>query len=64
MDHVKTLQGIIPICMHCHKIRNEKQIWDRFEIYISEHTAADLSHSICPECMEKFYPEEDGDEDC
>ncbi|MBI9074842.1 MAG: hypothetical protein JEZ02_05450 [Desulfatibacillum sp.] len=57
LDHVKTLQGIIPICMHCHKIRDEKQIWDRLEKYLTERTSAELSHSICPECMEKYYPE-------
>jgi hypothetical protein len=62
LDHVKTLQGIIPICMHCHKIRDERQIWDRLEAYLSEHTSAELSHSICPDCMEKHYPEEDDDE--
>mgnify|MGYP006427182069 CR=1 FL=1 len=55
LDHVKTLQGIIPICMHCHKIRNDKQIWDRLEAYLSEHTEAQLSHGICPDCMEKYY---------
>ena len=62
LDHVKTLQGIIPICMHCHKIRDERQIWDRLEAYLSEHTSAELSHSICPDCMEKHYPEADDDE--
>jgi hypothetical protein len=63
LDHVKTLQGIIPICMHCHKIRDEQQIWDKLEAYLSEHTSAELSHSICPDCMEKYYPEEDDDEE-
>jgi len=55
LDHVKTLQGIIPICMHCHKIRNDKQIWDKLEAYLSEHTEAQLSHGICPECIQKYY---------
>ncbi|MCF8045203.1 MAG: hypothetical protein K9J83_05015 [Desulfarculaceae bacterium] len=63
MDHVKTLQGIIPICMHCHKIRNDKQIWDRLEAYLSEHTEAQLSHGICPECMEKYYSDLYDDDD-
>ncbi|MGM0642598.1 MAG: hypothetical protein ACQETC_02375 [Thermodesulfobacteriota bacterium] len=61
LDHVKTLQGIIPICMHCHKIRNDKQIWDRLEAYLSEHTEAQLSHGICPECVEKYYSDLDDD---
>ncbi|SHL20066.1 hypothetical protein SAMN02745216_04802 [Desulfatibacillum alkenivorans DSM 16219] len=64
LDHVKTLQGIIPICMHCHKIRDEKQIWDRLEKYLTEHTYAELSHSICPECLERLYPDIDDDDEC
>ena len=59
LDHVKTLQGIIPICMHCHKIRGEKQIWDKLEKYLEEHTSAELSHSLCPECAKKHYPDMD-----
>jgi hypothetical protein len=59
LDHVKTLQGIIPICMHCHKIRNDKQVWDRLEAYLTRHTSAELSHSICPECAVKYYPDMD-----
>ena len=57
LDQVKKLKGIVPICMHCHKIRNDEEIWERLEAYISEHTEAELSHGICPECMEKYYPE-------
>ena len=55
MAHVKTLQGLIPICMHCHKIRNDQQNWERLEMYISEHTDAEFSHGLCPECMKKYY---------
>ncbi|MCG8617340.1 MAG: hypothetical protein MI802_14060 [Desulfobacterales bacterium] len=59
LDHVKQLQGIIPICMHCHKIRNDEQIWEQLEAYLDEHTDAQLSHGICPDCMEKYYPDID-----
>ena len=55
LDHVKTLQGIVPICMHCHKIRNDQESWERLEKYITEHTGAEFSHGLCPECAEKFY---------
>lgn len=55
MAHVKTLQGLIPICMHCHKIRNDQQNWERLEMYISEHTDAEFSHGLCPECMKEHY---------
>ncbi len=59
MDHVKTLQGILPICMHCYKIRNDTQAWDRLETYITNHSDAQFSHSICPDCLAEHYPEED-----
>lgn len=56
-DHVKTLQGIIPICMHCHSIRNDQEAWHRLEAYIEQHSEAQFSHSICPKCMKKYYPD-------
>ena len=59
LDHIKTLQGILPICMYCHKIRTDKESWQRLENYICEHSDAEFSHSICPECMEKHFPEND-----
>lgn len=55
--HIKQLQGILPICMHCHKVRDDKEVWQRLDQYIAEHTDAMLSHSLCPECYEKHYPE-------
>jgi len=57
LDHVKTLQGIIPICMHCHSIRNDDAAWNKLEIYIEQHSDAQFSHSICPDCIIKYYPE-------
>ena len=59
LNHVKKLQGIIPICMYCHKIRNDTQAWDRLEIYIRNHSDAEFSHSICPDCAKKHYPDID-----
>lgn len=56
LAHVRTLQGIIPICMYCHKIRTDQESWDRLEKYITEHSDAQLSHGICPECMSRQYP--------
>ena len=56
LDHVKTLQGILPICVHCHKIRNDQESWERIEKYIMEHTDADFTHGLCPECARKHYP--------
>ena len=57
LAHVKTLQGILPICMHCHKIRNDQQSWERLEKYIAKHSDAEFSHGLCPECLEKHYPD-------
>ncbi|MDL1963172.1 MAG: response regulator [Deltaproteobacteria bacterium] len=55
--HVRTLQGILPICMHCHKIQNDQQSWEKLEKYISEHSDAQFSHGLCPECLKKHYPD-------
>jgi phosphoserine phosphatase RsbU/P len=57
LAHIRTLQGILPICMHCHKIRNDSESWQRLEIYLEEHSDAQFSHGLCPECLEKHYPD-------
>ncbi len=55
LEHeIKTLKGIIPICSYCHKIRNDKQIWQQMEIYISNHSEALFSHGMCPYCAEEY----------
>jgi DNA-binding NtrC family response regulator len=54
---IKTLRGLLPICAHCKKIRNDKGKWEQMEVYIRDRSAADFSHGICPDCMRKFYPE-------
>jgi hypothetical protein len=54
---VKTLSGFLPICASCKKIRDDKGYWNQIEAYISEHSAAEFSHGICPECIEKLYPD-------
>jgi hypothetical protein len=54
---VKRLQGLLPICMHCKKIRDDKDIWHRLESYIQEHTQAMFTHSLCEECKEIHYPD-------
>jgi hypothetical protein len=57
---VKALQGMLPICSSCKKIRDDKGYWKQIESYISEHSEAKFSHSICPACAEKLYPKEYG----
>ncbi len=53
---VDTLGGLLPICANCKKIRDDKGYWNRLEAYIQEHTEAEFTHGICPECIEKLYP--------
>jgi len=56
LTKVKTLSGLLPICASCKKIRNETGQWQSLELYIRNHTEADFSHGICPECRSKLYP--------
>jgi CheY-like chemotaxis protein len=51
---VKRLQGLLPICSYCKKIRDDSYYWRNVEAYISEHTGAEFSHGICPECFDQF----------
>jgi sigma-B regulation protein RsbU (phosphoserine phosphatase) len=52
--NVKQLQGILPICSHCKKVRDDQNYWQQVESYISTHTDAEFSHGICPDCFEKI----------
>ncbi|MCX7044813.1 MAG: response regulator [Candidatus Sumerlaeota bacterium] len=56
LTHLQTLQGLLPICMYCHKIRTDKASWQRIEGYIEKHSGAKFSHGICPECFKTHYP--------
>jgi response regulator RpfG family c-di-GMP phosphodiesterase len=56
-EHVRELQGMIPICMHCKRIRNETQIWEKVETYIETRSGAKFSHALCTECLEAHYPD-------
>jgi hypothetical protein len=58
---VKLLEGIIPICMYCNKIRDDKESWQHLEAYISRHSEAHFSHGICPECFQKANSEIEAD---
>ena len=57
LDEIKTLKGILPICANCKKIRDDEGYWNQIEGYIREHSQADFSHGICPDCAKKLYPE-------
>ncbi|MDA8133447.1 MAG: cache domain-containing protein [Desulfobacteraceae bacterium] len=57
-QRIETLRGIVPICSFCKQIRDDKGYWNRVEAYVAKYTDAKFSHSVCPSCMEKHYPEE------
>jgi DNA-binding response OmpR family regulator len=57
LAHVKQLQGLLPICMHCKKIRDDKDTWHKLENYIQEHSQVLFTHSLCAECLARHYPE-------
>ena len=54
--HAKALRGLLPICTSCKKIRDDQGCWNQLEIYIREHSEAEFTHGLCPECVKKFYP--------
>jgi len=57
LTEVKTLSGLLPICASCKKIRDDSGYWNQIESYISDHSKAEFSHCICPDCAKKLYPE-------
>ena len=57
LAEVKTLSGMLPICANCKKIRDDKGYWNQIEAYIGDHSEAEFSHGICPDCAKKLYPE-------
>ncbi len=58
LEDIKVLSGIVPICMHCKKIRDDKGYWNQLESYIQNHSSAKFSHGICDPCMHTHYPED------
>jgi phosphoserine phosphatase RsbU/P len=57
-EHVKQLQGMIPICMHCKRIRSQESLWEKVETYIEQRSDAKFSHALCQDCLQKHYPED------
>ena len=57
LGEVKILSGLLPICASCKKNRDDKGYWNHVELYIRKHTDAEFTHSICPECQSKLYPD-------
>lgn len=63
LKDIRKLSGLLPICAHCKKIRDDKGYWNRIEAYIEDHSEAEFSHSICQQCARKYYPDIDLDDD-
>lgn len=56
LDQIRTLEGLLPICAYCHRIRDTAGLWDRVEAYISKRTDAEFTHGVCPDCLEMNFP--------
>ena len=56
LSKIKTLNGLLPICANCKKIRDDRGYWNQVEYYIKDHSDADFTHSICPGCVKELYP--------
>ena len=57
LDNVNVLSGLLPICESCKKIRDDRGYWNQIESYIRDHSDAEFSHSICPDCAAEIYPD-------
>jgi len=56
LDEINLLRGMLPICAHCKRIRDDKGYWHRVEEYIEDHSNVEFTHGLCPDCLEKYYP--------
>jgi CheY-like chemotaxis protein len=57
LHEIRTLRGLIPICASCKKIRSDAGLWQQIEVYLHEHTEAEFSHGLCPDCIDSLYPD-------
>ncbi len=55
LAHIKTLRGLIPICATCKKVRNDREHWEHVESYIQDHSLAQFTHGLCPDCVARLY---------
>jgi len=57
LHEIKVLRGILPICSYCKRIRTDDEAWVQMETYIHEHSEADFSHTVCPDCLGRHFPD-------
>lgn len=62
LEKIKVLSGIVPICMHCKKIRDDQGYWNQLESFIQKHSSAQFSHGVCDSCLKTYYPDEKEEE--
>ena len=55
LNEIRILRGIVPICAGCKKIRDDQGYWKQVEVYLQEHTEAEFSHGLCPDCKKRLY---------
>lgn len=55
LSEIKTLRGLLPVCMHCKKIRDDHGFWQQMEAYFHAHTNVEFSHGLCPQCFDQHY---------
>lgn len=58
LEQVKELQGLLPICSYCKRVRDDHNYWEQIDTYVAEHSKAEFSHGICPDCYEKIVKPE------
>jgi len=58
-EEIKTLRGILPICAHCKKVRNDSGFWEQVEVYVRNHSEAEFTHGLCPDCEKELYGKQD-----
>ena len=57
LTEVKTLGGLLPICAHCKKVRDDAGYWTQIEVYVRDRSEAEFSHGICPDCLRTVFPD-------
>jgi len=57
LAEIKSLRGILPLCCHCKKIRDDKGFWEQVDVYLHKYSQADISHGVCPDCIKEYYQE-------
>jgi PAS domain S-box-containing protein len=57
LHNLKTLKGLIPICASCKKVRDDEGFWQQVEVYVRDHSEAEFSHGLCPDCIQRLFPD-------